>query len=118
MPVEIAANPAAARSILERSNVTSNSHLRAPPANYITSPQDPVAPSPISSDVTQFEDVDEVVEEEEEGTEKGSLAGDAVQPNDARKPLINPPHKDDLQRVANPLRVISCLVIMWTVLRG
>lgn len=94
-----------ARSILERSSVTSNSHLRAPPANYITSPQDPVAPSPISSDVTQFEDVDEAVEEEEEGTEKGSLAGDVIPPNDERRSLVSPPSKDDIQRLANPLRV-------------
>jgi hypothetical protein len=94
-----------ARSILERSSVTSNSHLRAPPANYITSPQDPVAPSPISSDVTQFEDVDEALEEEEEGTEKGSLAGDVIPSNDESKPLTSPPNKDETQRLANPLRV-------------
>ncbi|KIV95737.1 hypothetical protein, variant [Exophiala mesophila] len=65
------------RSNLEGRYSTSNSHLKAPPPSYITSPQDPVAPSPISSDVTQFEDVDGVAaEEEDEGTEKGSLAGD------------------------------------------
>lgn len=94
-----------ARSILERSSVTSNSHLRAPPVNYITSPQDPVAPSPISSDVTQFEDVDDAVEEEEEGTEKGSLAGDVIKPNDESSSSVNPPSKTENHRFSNALRV-------------
>ena len=92
----------------ERGNATSNSHLKAPPTNYITSPQDPVAPSPISSDVTQFEDVDEAVEEEEDGTEKGSLAGDVINQNGDKRPSVTSPIRDDFQRRATPLKVGIC----------
>jgi len=53
------------RSATEKNNTaTLDGHLAAPPATYITSPQNPVAPSPVNSDVTNFEDVDEEVEEE------------------------------------------------------
>jgi len=97
------------RSILERSSITSNSHLKAPPLNYITSPQDPVAPSPISSDVTQFEDVDDPVEEEEEGTEKGSLAGDVIRANDETNSTFYPPSKDGNPRFSSALRVFHTI---------
>lgn len=91
------------RSATEKSNPTSENQLKPPPANYITSPQDPVAPSPVASDVTNFEDVDEEVEEE--GTERGSVAGFAAAFNEERRPSVTSPLKESLQHIATPLRV-------------
>jgi hypothetical protein len=95
----------AARSATERSSSTGDNHLRAPPANYITSPQDPVAPSPVASDTTTFEDVDE--DFEEEGTEKGSVAGDALNFDTEQRPEVTSPLREGLRTVATPLRVFA-----------
>ncbi|KIW35006.1 uncharacterized protein PV07_01733 [Cladophialophora immunda] len=84
-------------------STTTDNQLKPPPANYITSPQDPVAPSPVASDVTNFEDVDEEVEEE--GTERGSVTAGPVAFNDAQRPSFTSPLREGLQHIATPLRV-------------
>lgn len=91
------------RTTTERSNTTSDSQLKPPPANYITSPQDPVAPSPVASDVTNFEDVDDEVEEE--GTERGSVVGVPLHFNAEQRPEVTSPLREGLQNIATPLRV-------------
>ncbi len=90
------------RSATER-NVPSDNQLKPPPANYITSPTDPIAPSPVASDVTNFEDVDEEVEEE--GTERGSVADFAANFHAEQRPSVSSPLKEALQLLATPLRV-------------
>ncbi|KAL6253176.1 hypothetical protein RBB50_000898 [Rhinocladiella similis] len=90
-------------SATEKGNSTSDGHLRAPPANYITSPQDPIAPSPVNSDVTNFEDVDEEVEEE--ATEKGSVAETPFSPNTAQRSDVASPQREGIHHIATPLRV-------------
>lgn len=63
-----------------------------------------MAPSPVSSDVTNFEDVDE--EFEEEGTEKGSVVGAPLNFNEEKRPEVTSPLKEDLQlQITTPLRV-------------
>lgn len=91
------------RSATEKGNSTSDGHLRAPPANYITSPQDPIAPSPVNSDVTNFEDVDEEVEEEV--TEKGSVPETPFSPTTAQRPDVASPQREGIHHIATPLRV-------------
>jgi hypothetical protein len=91
------------RSGTDKSNTASDNQLKPPPANYITSPQDPVAPSPVASDVTNFEDVDEEVEEE--GTERGSVAEFAAAFNAQQRPSVTSPLKEGLQNITTPLRV-------------
>ncbi|KIY02406.1 uncharacterized protein Z520_02544 [Fonsecaea multimorphosa CBS 102226] len=92
-----------AASATEKSNTTTENQLKPPPANYITSPQDPVAPSPVASDVTNFEDVDEEVEEE--GTERGSVIAGPTAFNDAQRPPVASPLREALQNITTPLRV-------------
>ncbi|KIX07684.1 uncharacterized protein Z518_02338 [Rhinocladiella mackenziei CBS 650.93] len=98
-----AANSGLPMSATEKSNTTSDSHLKAPPANTITSPQDPAAPSPVASDVTNFEDVDEEVEEE--GTERGSVAEAPLNFNENQRPEVTSPLKESVQNITTPLRV-------------
>ncbi|KIW88107.1 uncharacterized protein Z519_11217 [Cladophialophora bantiana CBS 173.52] len=96
--------PMSATASAEKSNINTDNQLKPPPTNYITSPQDPVAPSPVASDVTNFEDVDEEVEEE--GTERGSVA--AAGPgafDEAQRPPVTSPLREGLQHIATPLRV-------------
>jgi hypothetical protein len=94
----------ATRSATEKNNPSSDTQLKPPPQNYITSPQDPIAPSPVASDVTNFEDVDEVEEEE---TERESVAGFAASFNASQRPSVTSPLKETLQQQlgATPLRV-------------
>ena len=102
------------RSNVEGRNATSNSYLRAPTPSYITSPQDPIAPSPISSDVTQFEDVDAPAQDEDDDTEKGSLAGDPGYPNAGQRSTVATPLNVEPQ-TANHLKVIlhTSFAVMW-----
>jgi hypothetical protein len=95
------------RSATEKGNNTSDSQLKPPPTNYITSPQDPVAPSPVASDVTNFEDVDEEVEEE--GTERGSVAGVSISAHDDHRPSVSSPLRESMQHIATPLRVCHAI---------
>ncbi|OAP64484.1 hypothetical protein AYL99_00456 [Fonsecaea erecta] len=90
-------------STADKSSSTTDNQLKPPPANYITSPQDPVAPSPVASDVTNFEDVDEEVEEE--GTERGSVIAGPAAFNEAQRPPVTSPLREGLQHIATPLRV-------------
>ncbi|KIW81275.1 hypothetical protein Z517_04300 [Fonsecaea pedrosoi CBS 271.37] len=101
MDLTLARSPAA--SAVERSGIATDGQLKPPPAtNYITSPQDPVAPSPVASDVTNFEDVDEL---EEEGTEQGSVTAGPVASNEIQRPPVTSPLRENLQHIATPLRV-------------
>ncbi|EXJ61979.1 hypothetical protein A1O7_02411 [Cladophialophora yegresii CBS 114405] len=97
------ANSGLPMSGTDKSQSTSDNQLKPPPANYITSPQDPVAPSPVASDVTNFEDVDEEVEEE--GTERGSVAEFAAAFHAQQRPSVTSPLKEALQNITTPLRV-------------
>ncbi|KAK5033053.1 hypothetical protein LTR13_007018 [Exophiala sideris] len=91
-------------SATEKNNTASlESHLRAPPTNYITSPQNPVAPSPVNSDVTNFEDVDEEVEEEE--NEQAHAGETSSHPNAAQTLAVTSPRIVLSQQLATSLRV-------------
>lgn len=91
------------RSATEKNNTaTFESRLRAPPANYITSPQNPVAPSPVNSDVTNFEDVDEEVEEEE--NEQIRTAETFSTPHAEQTPEVTSPRKEVSQHLAVSLK--------------
>lgn len=58
----------------------------------------------MNSDVTNFEDVDEDIEEE--GTERGSIVGTSLDLNEGRRPEVASPLKESLQHLtATPLRV-------------
>jgi hypothetical protein len=106
-------SPNIGRSFSGKSNSTSEGHLKAPATNHITSPQDPLAPSPVTSDVTQFDDTDTEAsgtEEEDEGTEKASQAEPQsdIEPSDVEsKPRVTSPRREDGQRIATPLRVCT-----------
>ena len=92
------------RSATEKSSSSTENQLKPPPPNYITSPTDPVAPSPVASDVTNFEDVDEEVEEEE--AERTSAADFAANFNAAQRPSVTSPLREALAQLgATPLRV-------------
>lgn len=91
------------RSATEKDVSASDNHLKAPLANYITSPQDPIAPSPVNSDVTNFEDVDEEVEEE--GTEPSSMTEVPFSPNATQGTEVTSPRREGIHHIATPLRV-------------
>ncbi|KAK7898069.1 hypothetical protein LTR67_004701 [Exophiala xenobiotica] len=99
-----AAPPEQPMSATEKNVSASDSHLKAPLANYITSPQDPIAPSPVNSDVTNFEDVDEEVEEE--GTEQSSMTEAPFSPYAGQGPEVTSPRRD-IHHIATPLKVAT-----------
>lgn len=91
------------RNSTDKGQTASVNQLKPPPANSITSPQDPVAPSPVASDVTNFEDVDEDVEEED--AERGSAAGAPPNINVNFRPEVASPLRAGLSNLTTPLRV-------------
>jgi hypothetical protein len=99
------------RSATEKNVSASDSHLKAPLANYITSPQDPIAPSPVNSDVTNFEDLDEEVEEE--GTEQSSMTEVPFSPYAGQGPEVTSPRRD-IHHIATPLKVCDIFRLLFS----
>ncbi|EXJ87545.1 hypothetical protein A1O3_04505 [Capronia epimyces CBS 606.96] len=97
----------------ERSNITGDNHLKAPPVtgNGITSPQDPVNPSPVSSDVTNFEDVDEEFEEDDTDTRRSPLAEATSTPNDSQRLSVTSPARNNWQRMTSPLTLDTVAIL-------
>ncbi|EHY57286.1 hypothetical protein ABEF92_006196 [Exophiala dermatitidis] len=102
-------------SVPERPRTAGENQLKSPVINSITSPRDPVAPSPVNSDVTNFEDVDQEVEEDD--TDGGSTAGNSFVSgapqnlNDIQRAQIISPLRNSLRGITTPLKLDTQSII-------